>query len=164
MRTSSPPAPMTWKAPGISRKVKLARVKKDKPKYDPDFHPKPWFVTLIAKGYVDNLYDVTCQFSDLTLRQIVEFLVGCTADEAGEWLRVLILYRPFFMRFLIQEYAAKIAREKKRVSASMKKNIPIAVMPNGILRSTPKPGIVLFPGMKPGTVAIPGIPVSSLQS
>ena len=98
------------------------------------------------------------------MRQIVEFLVGCTADEAGEWLRALTIYRPFFLRFLIQEYAEKIAREKKRVCASMKKNLPIAVMPNGILRSTPKPGIVLFPGMKPGTVAIPGQTVSSLQS
>ena len=74
------------------------------------------------------------------MRQIVEFLVGCTADEAGEWLRVLTIYRPFFMGVVIHDYAAKVARESKRVSVYLKRNIPIAVMPNGIMRSTTKPG------------------------
>ena len=92
MRTSSPPAPMTWKElPGISRKVKLAGVKKDKLKYDPDFNPKPWFVTLIANGTVANGDEWVAR------GQIVEFLAGCTADEAGEWIRVLTIHRPFWM-------------------------------------------------------------------
>ena len=49
-----------------SSRMKRTGVKKDnlKTKYDSDFNPKPWFITLIAKGYVDNLDDVTCSFSD----------------------------------------------------------------------------------------------------
>ena len=97
------------------------------------------------------------------MRQIVEFLVGCTADEAGEWLRVLTIHRPFFMRWVSYEYAAKVARENKVVSAYLKRNIPIAVMPNGITRSTPKPDLTQS-FHENGTVGIPGIPASSLQS
>ena len=129
---------------GISRKCKLAGVKKNKLKYDPDVNPKPRILTLIANGTVADGNDgdyVSC----LTMRQIVEFLVGCTADEAGEWIRVLTIHRPFLMCWVIKEYSAKIAREKKRVSAFMRKNIPIAVMPNGIARSTSKPGSCFDP-------------------
>ena len=117
--------------------------------------------TLIAKGYVDHVDDMFCFFPELTLRQIVEFLVGCTADEAGEWLRVLTILRPLFMRRVIQEYSAKVACENKRVSVYLKRNIAIAVMPNGITRSTPKCDSITW---STPTWYYAGIPVSSLQS
>ena len=130
-----------------SSRMKRTGVKKDnlKTKYDSDFNPKPWLITFIAKGYVDNLGDVFSSFSELTLRQIVEFLVGCTADEAGEWMRVLTIHKPVLAVWVIELYSAKVAREKKRVSAFMRKHIPIAIMPNGITRSTSKPGSCFDP-------------------
>ena len=130
--------------PGISRKCKLAGVKKKKLKYDPDVNPKPRILTSIANGTVTDVNGGD-YVSVLTTRRIVEFLVGCTADEVGEWMRVLTIHKPVLAVWVIELYSAKVAREKKRVSAFLRKNIPIAIMPNGIARSTAKPGSCFDP-------------------
>ena len=81
---------------------------------------------------------VTTAFPIDDVAMVVFFMLGCHLDAWQFLLRQLMLYRPGLLRQLTEYYPEARLAEGRRVRARIEHSLPLAVMPNGIVRSRPQ--------------------------
>ena len=81
---------------------------------------------------------VTTAFPIDDVARVVFFMLGCHCDAWQLLLRQMMLYRPGLLRLLTEYYSDARVAEGRRVRARIAYSLPLAVMPNGIVRSRPQ--------------------------
>ena len=81
---------------------------------------------------------VTTAFPIDDVARVVFFMLGCHLDAWQYLLRQMMLYRPGLLRQLTEYYTEARLAEGRRVRARIEHSLPLAVMPNGIVRSRPQ--------------------------
>ena len=80
---------------------------------------------------------VTTAFPLDDVARVVVFMLGCHCDTWRFLLHQMMMFRPGLLRQLTEYYTEARATEGRRVRARIAYNLPLAVMPNGIVRSRP---------------------------